>query len=241
MAAGRFREDLFYRLNADGDSRASAPGTPRGHHPARDALHQRSFPARNRGSPLRSPAPLTRYRWPDDRELRNAMERAALLSRGEVVLPEHLPARVISAATESSTLPVATDTQRLEEIEREAILKALRKTTTTGRKRPANSPSADARSPTNSSGSVPPARPLTCHETREETEWLGRQGPGPSAQAAPPRCRISSIHSAASESGILNPGGHGPGTRRGLDLRRSSASAASQFSQSRPSMRPLRS
>ena len=71
---------------------------------------------------------LTRYRWPGNvRELRNAMERAALLSRGEVVLPEHLPARVISAATEPRSTAIATDAQRLDEIEREAILKALRK------------------------------------------------------------------------------------------------------------------
>jgi DNA-binding NtrC family response regulator len=71
-------------------------------------------------------ASLSRYAWPGNvRELRNAMERAALLSRGEIVLPEHLPARVLAATT---TAPApAGDTQRLEEIEREAILRALRK------------------------------------------------------------------------------------------------------------------
>jgi DNA-binding NtrC family response regulator len=63
------------------------------------------------------------------RELRNAMERAALLSAGELILPEHLPARVRSAS--GQTAPVAglepADAQRLEEIERHAVLDALRK------------------------------------------------------------------------------------------------------------------
>ena len=55
------------------------------------------------------------------------MERAALLSRGEIVLPEHLPARVLAASAAVATSEVPGDAQRLEEIEREAILKALRK------------------------------------------------------------------------------------------------------------------
>ena len=71
-------------------------------------------------------AALTRYRWPGNvRELRNAMERAALLSRGEIVLPEHLPARIMTPTAEDTAAPAAP--ARLEEIEREAILKALRK------------------------------------------------------------------------------------------------------------------
>jgi DNA-binding NtrC family response regulator len=70
---------------------------------------------------------MARYRWPGNvRELRNAMERAALLSRGEIVLPEHLPARVLTASAESAS-GEKIDSPRLEEIERDAILKALRK------------------------------------------------------------------------------------------------------------------
>ena len=53
------------------------------------------------------------------------MERAALLSRGEIVLPEHLPARILAAAAPAGEAP--RDLQRLEEIEREAILRTLRK------------------------------------------------------------------------------------------------------------------
>src|SRR5438034_473622 len=64
--------------------------------------------------------------WPGNvRELRNAMERAALLSRGELVLPEHLPSRVRVPEQPSSTIEPA-DAQRLENIEHQAIVQALR-------------------------------------------------------------------------------------------------------------------
>jgi DNA-binding NtrC family response regulator len=59
------------------------------------------------------------------RELRNAMERAVLLSRSELILPEHLPTRV-RAAGEQSPVPEPAEMERLDEIERQAILQALR-------------------------------------------------------------------------------------------------------------------
>jgi DNA-binding NtrC family response regulator len=75
---------------------------------------------------------LERYPWPGNvRELRNAMERAVLLARGELILPTHLPTKVREAAAEPTpatpAAPAAADAQQLEEIEREAILQALRK------------------------------------------------------------------------------------------------------------------
>jgi DNA-binding NtrC family response regulator len=70
---------------------------------------------------------LVRYAWPGNvRELRNVMERAGLLSRGELVLPEHLPTRVREAGTKAGDEPPVPG-ERLEEIERDAILQALRK------------------------------------------------------------------------------------------------------------------
>jgi DNA-binding NtrC family response regulator len=70
---------------------------------------------------------LERYPWPGNvRELRNAMERAILLSRSELILPEHLPSRVREAVTQAP-LPSASDAEQLEEIERQAILQALKK------------------------------------------------------------------------------------------------------------------
>ena len=70
---------------------------------------------------------LQKYSWPGNvRELRNAMERAALLSRGELILPEHLPARVRAAEQQPASAGAA-DADRLERIERQAIVQALRK------------------------------------------------------------------------------------------------------------------
>jgi DNA-binding NtrC family response regulator len=123
---GRFREDLFYRLAV------VELGVP----PLRErrediqplAAH---FIAQFGGDRTRfAPAVtecLERCAWPGNvRELRNAMERAALLSRGGVVLLEHLPTRVRAAEAEAPALTVS-DSVRLEEIERDAILQALKR------------------------------------------------------------------------------------------------------------------
>jgi DNA-binding NtrC family response regulator len=72
-------------------------------------------------------AGLERYPWPGNvRELRNAMERAALLCRGELILPEHLPSRLRAAAETSQPVEIP-DAERLGEIERQAIFQTLRK------------------------------------------------------------------------------------------------------------------
>jgi two-component system response regulator AtoC len=125
VKAGSFREDLFYRLNVVELNVPPLRERPEDILPL--AAH---FIAEFTKGKARFAAALTeglaRYPWPGNvRELRNAMERAALLSRGEMILPEHLPARVRSAAeqTTSAALP---DAQRLEEIERHAIMQALR-------------------------------------------------------------------------------------------------------------------
>ena len=55
------------------------------------------------------------------------MERAVLLCRGELVLPDHLPARVRAAADTAETSPDHVDPERLGEIERQAIFQTLRK------------------------------------------------------------------------------------------------------------------
>jgi DNA-binding NtrC family response regulator len=54
------------------------------------------------------------------------MERAALLCGGELILPEHLPNRVRSANPPTPAVAPA-EAQQLEEVERQAILEALRK------------------------------------------------------------------------------------------------------------------
>ena len=125
---GRFREDLYYRLNV---VELSVP-------PLRERREDilplaAQFIAefvRGRARFSSSVAEgLERYSWPGNvRELRNAMERAALLSRGELILPEHLPARVRNASEQpaASMLAPAGEAQ-LEEVERQTILQALQK------------------------------------------------------------------------------------------------------------------
>ncbi len=131
VRAGRFREDLYYRLNV---VEMNIP-------PLRERredilpLATRFLAEFSQGRARLSASVATcleRYGWPGNvRELRNAMERATLLSRGELILPEHLPARVSAPPAGGSaapvTEPVAGEQPRLEEIERQAILQALRK------------------------------------------------------------------------------------------------------------------
>jgi DNA-binding NtrC family response regulator len=70
---------------------------------------------------------LEHYTWPGNvRELHNAMERAALLCRGDLIVPEHLPARIRPDAR-SAAPAESMDVQRLEEIESQAVIQALHK------------------------------------------------------------------------------------------------------------------
>ena len=129
VAAGRFREDLFYRLNVVELNIPPLRERREDILPLAAKFLAEFSQGRSRLSSAAT-ACLERYSWPGNvRELRNAMERAALLSRGEVILPEHLPARVAGpeAIRPPSAIEPAVEQPRLEEIERQAILQALRK------------------------------------------------------------------------------------------------------------------
>jgi DNA-binding NtrC family response regulator len=127
VKAGRFREDLFYRLNV---VEINIP-------PLRErkedilALASAFIAEFTQGRARFSSAVtdwLRRYSWPGNvRQLRNAMERAALLSRGELILPEHLPAQVRAGAEPFPAAEPGADPEHLGEIERQAIFQALRK------------------------------------------------------------------------------------------------------------------
>jgi len=125
VKAGRFREDLFYRLNV---VELNLP-------PLRERredilplanLFTAEF-ARNRARLAEATVNcLQNYPWPGNvRELRNAIERAVLLSQSELILPEHLPAKLREAVKSAAPLPPV-DTQTMDEIERHAILAALK-------------------------------------------------------------------------------------------------------------------
>ncbi len=125
VKAGRFREDLFYRLNV---VELYVP-------PLRERREDilplankfiTEF-ARQRARLAEATADcLKNYPWPGNvRELRNFIERAVLLSQSELILPEHLPAKLRETMKSSGSAAVS-DSQPLDEIERQAILQALR-------------------------------------------------------------------------------------------------------------------
>jgi DNA-binding NtrC family response regulator len=122
---GRFREDLFYRLNVVELNIPPLRERREDILPLAASFTGEFAKGRGRFSATVS-ACLENYLWPGNvRELRNCMERAVLLSRSELILPDHLPARV-RAAADQPNVPAAGDHERLDEIERQAILQALR-------------------------------------------------------------------------------------------------------------------
>lgn len=126
VGAGRFRPDLFYRLNVFALelpplSRRRADLLPLARHFLRGAG----------GSPSRLSAAAMRviecYSWPGNvRELAHAIERARLLSGSDVILPEHLPPTVTQLKPTDE--PAHTASLELDALERESILAALERT-----------------------------------------------------------------------------------------------------------------
>jgi len=125
VKAGRFREDLFYRLNVVELNIPPLRERREDILPLAAKFIDELTKGRARFSETVA-ACLENYVWPGNvRELRNAMERAALLSRSELILMEHLPTRMRSGA-EQPVPREAGDREKLDEIERLAIMQALR-------------------------------------------------------------------------------------------------------------------
>jgi len=127
VKAGRFREDLFYRLNVVELNVPPLRERREDILPLARAFVEELTKGRARFSETVA-ACLENYPWPGNvRELRNAIERAVLMSRSELILPEHLPTRVREAgSTAPAPASPANNEQQLEEIERQAILLALK-------------------------------------------------------------------------------------------------------------------
>jgi NtrC-family two-component system response regulator AlgB len=131
IAAGRFREDLFYRLNV---IEVTVP-------PLRErqadilplADHLLCFFARQNGKVIVGFSEIVReairsYSWPGNiRELRNAVERAAILANEELVAPGNLPAQVIRG--DRAAAP-SLDSMTLDQVEAEHIRRILGTTDT---------------------------------------------------------------------------------------------------------------
>jgi DNA-binding NtrC family response regulator len=126
VKTGRFREDLFYRLNVIELNIPPLRERREDILPLAQYFVNEFTQGRARFSASVAEC-LERYTWPGNiRELRNAMERASLLSRGEMILPDHLPTRVRTAAQPQPGMQAA-EAERLEIIELQAISEALRK------------------------------------------------------------------------------------------------------------------
>ena len=125
---GRFREDLYYRLNVVHID--MPPLRVRDNDVLLLANHfLRKFAADNRrkidGFSDRARAKLVAHRWPGNvRELENAVERAVVLCEGPRIEEEHLPIEVAPVAKGAIRIPGAT----MAEIERFAILSTLEAT-----------------------------------------------------------------------------------------------------------------
>jgi two-component system, NtrC family, response regulator HydG len=126
VAAGRFREDLFYRLNVV--HAEMPPLRLRGadilvlaeHFLRRFALEDHKS---IEGFSDRARVKLRSYRWPGNvRELENAIERAVVLCDGSKIDDEHLPfGGAPHGALDGISVPGAT----MAELEKYAILKTL--------------------------------------------------------------------------------------------------------------------
>ena len=126
VKTGRFREDLYYRLNVVELNIPPLRERREDILPLANLLIAELTKGRARLSASLADC-LEQYSWPGNvRELRNAMERAALLSGGELILPEHLPSR-IRPLTKPVSIVEPLDAQHLDEIERQAILDTLKK------------------------------------------------------------------------------------------------------------------
>ena len=125
IADGKFRDDLFYRLNVFPipvpslrERRADIPALAQ--HFARAAAAELGVAVRN-VSP-EAEAALTAYAWPGNiRELSNVIERAALLCDGASIMPGHLPSEITTAAGTAPGIPASP----LRAAERDMVLRAL--------------------------------------------------------------------------------------------------------------------
>ncbi len=133
IADGRFRQDLYYRLNV---VHLAVP-------PLRDRREDvplladfflKKYAEKNRvvvkGFTPRAMDILMRHEWPGNvRELENLVERAVILARGDVITPDVFPAALAGVESrlpeKSAVMPAA---RTIKDMEREMILRTLEET-----------------------------------------------------------------------------------------------------------------
>jgi DNA-binding NtrC family response regulator len=129
---GRFREDLFYRLDV----------FPIALPPVRDRMgdvplivdyflkhFNDIYQSKIVGVSLECISWLESYDWPGNvREIKNVIHRAVVMCSGEILLPEHLPKRFYTEQTGPPTVAIRLGSS-LEEAEKEMISQTLNWTT----------------------------------------------------------------------------------------------------------------
>ncbi len=128
---GRFREDLYYRLNVIHvplpplrDRRDDVPLLV---HHFLDAYSRKNRKAISAVAPDAMEL-LQGYAWPGNvRELENVMERAVVLCRGDVIEVQQLPPQIRSGSGTTRTISIPLGTP-LEEVEQRMITETLKMT-----------------------------------------------------------------------------------------------------------------
>ncbi len=131
VAEGRFREDLFYRLNVISINLPPLRDRPEDIEPLAHHFLRRFASRMAKDIHTISPdglEALHSYGWPGNvRELENVMERAVILTNGSAITADVIPLRNATTAAIQQTLPAARPAMvALEEMERqhiEAVLK----------------------------------------------------------------------------------------------------------------------
>jgi two-component system response regulator AtoC len=132
VAAGRFREDLYYRLNVARIVIPPLRDRPEDIPPLAEHILRRVERRHGWGELSLSPEALSAIRmrpWPGNvRQLENALARAMIAAGGRTILPEHLDAAELTdpaiptAGEAADSLPLRA---LLAEVERRAIQRAL--------------------------------------------------------------------------------------------------------------------
>ncbi len=123
VSAGHFREDLFFRMNVLSipvpplrERRADVLPLAEHFLAALCATHGRAGGVKLSEAARRM---LSAYAWPGNvRELRNALERAIVFHRAEVLEPEHFPDNIRASAVGSAA---GAGGRSLEDVEKEVI------------------------------------------------------------------------------------------------------------------------
>ncbi len=134
---GDFREDLFYRINTFHIELPALRERPEDIAPLAEYFLDKFSVEIGAGEKALSEdcrAVMESYGWPGNvRELRNVIERAVVLSSGELILPEDLPREIAiagaaaSASTEGHIAYLPASASSLYDVERKLLLETLEK------------------------------------------------------------------------------------------------------------------